>query len=217
MAQFEIVEKENMRFVRIDVRDEVVTAEAGALSHMMGDITMEARIPSVSRALKSLLSAQALIRPKYTGTGTIHLEPSVSGYHIFELTGTPWILERGAYWASDSHVELGVYRERVFTAFWSGEGFIVYHTRVNGHGKVVLRADGPVEQIDLKDGNLTVDGRLVIARTDGLTYRIRRATSSILGSILSGESRLRVYQGTGSVLMARTPYWNKRLLSVIDR
>jgi uncharacterized protein (AIM24 family) len=217
MARFEIVEKESMRFVRINVCDEVVTAEAGALSHMMGEIAMEARIPSISRVWKSLLSAQALIRPEYTGTGTIYLEPSVSGYYIFELSGTPWILERGAYWASDGDVELGVFRERVMTAFWSGEGFIVYHTRVSGHGKVVLRADGPVEQLDLQDETLTVDGRLVIARTDGLTYQIRRATSSILGSMLSGERRLRVFHGTGSVLMARTPYWNKRLLSVIDR
>ena len=38
MAEFEVCELEGMRWVQIRLRDETVRAEAGALSHMQGDI-----------------------------------------------------------------------------------------------------------------------------------------------------------------------------------
>ena len=42
MAEFEVCELEGMRWVQIRLRDETVRAEAGALSHMQGDIEVTA-------------------------------------------------------------------------------------------------------------------------------------------------------------------------------
>lgn len=66
--------------------------------------------------VKSLLADEAIYRPTYTGTGVVTLECSLGGYHILELQDENWILERGAYWASDGEVDVSFHRERVVTA-----------------------------------------------------------------------------------------------------
>ena len=59
------------------------------------------RLPSLGSVIKSMISEESLVRPSYTGTGIIHLEASMGGYYTFDLAGESWILENGAYWASD--------------------------------------------------------------------------------------------------------------------
>jgi uncharacterized protein (AIM24 family) len=216
VAEFEIFELEGMRWVQIRIRDETVRAEAGALSHMQGDIKITARLPSPLSALKSAISNEALVRPSYSGTGTINLESSMGGYYPFEVAGDSWILENGAYWASEGTVELRLHRERVWTSFWAGEGLIDYQTKVSGYGCVVLNAPGPVEEVTLKDERLMVEGKLVLARTEGLDYRMRRPTS-LVQSLFSGEAAMRAYQGTGKALVCWTPYWNQYVANMMSR
>jgi uncharacterized protein (AIM24 family) len=216
VAEFEIFELEGMRWVQIKIKEETVRAEAGALSHMQGDIKVTARLPSPLSALKSAISNEAVVRPSYTGTGTINLESSMGGYYPFEVAGESWILENGAYWASEGTVELRLHRERVWTSFWAGEGLIDYQTKVSGYGCVVLNAPGPVEEVTLKDERLMVEGKLVLARTEGLDYRMRRPTS-LVQSLFSGEAAMRAYQGTGKALVCWTPYWNQYIVNVMSR
>ena len=216
MADFRICELEGMRWVRIAIRDESVRAEAGALSYLQGDIRITARPPSPLRALKSAISNEALVRPSYSGTGTINLESSLGGYHPFEVAGESWILENGAYWASEGSVQLGLHRERVWTSFWGGEGFLDYQTKVSGYGRVVLNAPGPVEEITLKNDRLLVEGKLVIARTAGVDY-LRRRVSALVPSLLSGEPVMRLYRGTGKALVCWTPYWNQQIARMMTR
>jgi uncharacterized protein (AIM24 family) len=216
MAEFEICELEGMRWVQIRIRDETVRAEAGALSHMQGDIRINVRLPSPLSALKSIISDEALVRPSYTGTGVINLESSMGGYHPFEVAGESWILENGAYWASEGGVELGLHRERVWTSFWGGEGFIDYQTKVSGYGRVVLNAPGPVEEVALKEERLMVEGKVVLARTEGVDY-LRRRVSALVPSLLSGEPVMRLYRGTGKALVCWTPYWNQYVIEMIQR
>jgi uncharacterized protein (AIM24 family) len=216
MADFRICELEGMRWVQIEIRDETVRAEAGALSYLQGDIKITARPPSPLSALKSAISNEALVRPSYSGTGTINLESSLGGYHPFEVAGESWILENGAYWASEGGVQLGLYRERVWTSVWTGEGIVDYQTKLSGCGRVVLNAPGPVEEVTLKNERLMVEGKLVLARTEGLDYRLRRATTFVQ-SLFAGEARLRVYEGTGKALVCWTPYWNRYVMEMIAR
>ena len=216
MAEFEVCELEGMRWVQITLRDETVRAEAGALSHMQGDISVRVLLASPLGALKSIISNEALVRPSYTGTGVINLESSMGGYYPFEVTGESWILENGAYWASDGGVELGLHRERVWTSFWGGEGFIDYQTMVSGSGRVVLNAPGPVEEVTLQNDRLLVEGKLVLARTEGVDY-LRRRVSALVPSLLSGEPVMRLYRGTGKALVCWTPYWNQQIARMMAR
>lgn len=217
MATFETIQLEGLRSVRVLLKDESVQTEAGALATLDGELEMSARIPSPLSAIRSALSDLSLIKPKYTGSGILHLDPSVKGYHVFDVPEEEdWILEKGAYWASEGSIRLSLARQSVWTSLLAGEGFIYYQIKLSGQGKVVLTADGPVEEIRLNNSRMKVDGRLVIARTEGISFKMKRPSKSYIGSWLSGEGRLRVFEGTGTLLISRTPFWNKRLLSAMD-
>ena len=209
MAKFEVQQGQFQRWVKITIDQETVRAEAGALSYMRGHIEVDTPLPSLGMAIKCGIAGEPLIRPRYSGTGEIYLTSSFGGYHSFEVDGMPWILEDGAYWASDDSVVLGLHRERMFTSLWAGEGFIDIQTKVSGQGRVVLNAEGPVEEIDLGDEVISVEGKLVIARTADVSYSVGRPTKSLFSYWLSGEEYHRQYRGPGKVLLVSTPYLNR--------
>jgi uncharacterized protein (AIM24 family) len=213
MASFEVIEQEGLRLVKVTLDNETVRTESGALYYMRGPIEMESKGPSVGGFLKAIATGESIFRPTYTGTGELYLEPSFGGFHILDLSGDTWILENGAYWASELTIGVDVHREKALTAFKSGEGFIDFQTKVNGVGKVVLNTSGPVEVLELKDDKLVVDGKYVLGRQDSLNYSVRKATKSLLGSVTSGEGLVRIYEGTGKVLFAPIPYWRQRLFA----
>jgi uncharacterized protein (AIM24 family) len=214
MAEFSVHEHEGVRRVRIRLDQDSVRIEAGALSMYRGGIEMRASVPSVGTMVSASLSAERAVRPILNGTGEIELEASVGGFHILDLQGEKWIIESGAYWASDDEIQVGAYRERMLNSFWAGDGFIDFCTRVAGHGKVVLTARGPTEEIALGEGqSYGAETRgAVIARTAEIRYRVRRPARSLIGSWLSGERSLRVYTGPGRIIVAPTPYWGAFLL-----
>ena len=63
----------------------------------------------------------------------------------------------------------------------------------------------------LENDRLVVDGRSVVGRTGSLNYTVERATRSLFGTVSSGEGFVRVYEGTGDLLIAPIPYWRQRL------
>jgi len=213
MAQFEVIDHEGVSFLKITLRNETIRAERGALCYLFGDIEMDATVPSIGKAAKRLLAQESVIRPSYTGTGTVYLESSLEGFHVFDLEDTSWILGRGTYWASEGDVALSVHRETVMTSLFGGEGFVELHTRVSGKGTVALRASGPVEEIVLRNERVVTDGRYVLARTSDISYRIKPATKSMMAHWLAGERRLRIYEGTGRILLASYPFWRVALLN----
>jgi uncharacterized protein (AIM24 family) len=217
MARFDIIELEGTRYVQASLEKEEIRAESGALSYMRGEIRMSAPVPGVGQIIKCALSDESAVRPRYRGTGVVVLQSSMGGFYVLAVDGEEWILENGVYWASDGGIELGLHREPVLTSFWAGEGFIDYQTKISGHGVTVLNADGPVYEMTLDDESISVEGKLVIARTAGLRYRVRRPVRNLIGYWLSGESLMRTYSGTGRVLVSSTPYWNQRMLAEVRR
>jgi uncharacterized protein (AIM24 family) len=211
MAEFSIREVEGMRQVRVDIRDEMVRARRGAMSNMRGAVTLTPRLPAVGDVFRSLFTSEARIRPFYTGTGSILLQPSLGGYHVLDIPPDEcWILEPGVYWASEGDVALGLTREPFWPSLWAGDGLLVWKTTVEGRGKVAINAPGPVETIEVSGGELRVQGRLVLGRTEGLRFTSQRS-APFPRNFISGQRRLRVYSGTGKALVCWTPYWNEHL------
>jgi uncharacterized protein (AIM24 family) len=213
MANFEIIEREGLRLVKATLQNETVRTESGALYYMRGNISMQSKAPSAGGFLKSLATGENIFRPTYTGTGELYLEPSLSGYYILDVNGSEWILDSGAYWASDGSLEIGIERNKVFSGLIGGEG--LFQTKVKGYGKVVMVAQGPVEVVHLRNDRLVVDGNFAIARTNTLNYRVEKATKSLLGSMTSGEFLVNTFEGTGTVLLAPVPYWQVMMLRQI--
>jgi uncharacterized protein (AIM24 family) len=212
MAKFEIEHTEGMRWVKVTLDNETVRAQKGALNHFVGDISMDVPLPRPRDFLVSLVADESPLRPRYTGTGELHLESTLGGFHVMEMhEGESWVYSPGAYWASESDITLTIFRERIMTSFWAGEGFFWYQTAARGKGKVVLATQGPVEEITLKDSRIIVEGHHVIGRTSGIRFGIRRAAKSYISHLLSGEGHARVYEGTGRLLLCPIPYWRLRI------
>jgi uncharacterized protein (AIM24 family) len=171
-------------------------------------------VPSPGELLKCLVADEAVYRPTYSGTGIITLESSLGGYHILDLRKETWILDRGAYWASEGAVQVGFRREPILTSFWAGEGLVYLETQVRGEGKVVITTRGPVNEIELRKGSRFVaEGNCVIARTGDVSFRVRRPTTNWLGRFTSGEGWLRVFEGPGRLLLNPAPYWRYRVFN----
>lgn len=211
MADFTIREVEGMRQVRLDIEDETVRAYRGALSNMRGNIRLTPKIPSFGDVFRAFFTREARIRPYYTGTGSIMLQPSLGGYHVLDVMKEDhWILEPGVYCASEGSLKLGLHREKMFASLWAGDGFFSWKTTIEGHGEVAINAPGPVETVDVNDEDLKVQGRLVLGRTSGLKFSSRRS-ARFPRNLISGQKRLRVFSGTGKVLVCWTPYWNQHM------
>jgi uncharacterized protein (AIM24 family) len=218
MATFEIEHTEGTRWAKITLEDETIVTERGALSHMRGDIRMKGRIPGPIRLIRAALSGEDSFRPTFSGTGTLFLESSLGGFHLMELTeGEKWVVDSGAFWASESRVHQSFTRERFITALRTGEGFLDFKTKVEGPGKVMLCAPGGVEEIILsKDspnkGRIVVDGKQVLARTASVTHRVQLPGWMPWSKITTGERILRVFEGEGRLLMCTTPYWRFKVM-----
>ena len=211
MAKFHIREVEGMRQVSIAIEDETIRAARGALSNLSGSIEFTPRLPGLRDMWRSIFTSESRIRPFYRGSGQIHLQPSLRGYHLLDVVaGEHWILEPGVYWASEASVNLGFTRDPFWSSMWAGDGFLAWKTTLAGDGRVAINAPGPVEEVVVNDEEIRVQGRLVLGRTSGLRFRSVRS-ARFPRNLISGQSRMRVYYGTGKALVAWTPYWNEHL------
>ena len=212
MAKFEVESSEGMRWVRVDLKDDDVRAERGALNHMKGAVAMDVPFPTLQTWWVSLFSDESPLRPRYHGTGSVWLDSTLGGYHVMKIkAGDRWILDGKCFWASDGEVKLSVHREAMWTSWWADQGLFWYKTALQGAGQVVLAVDGPVEEVTLKDDRLITDGAFVIARTAGIRLRMRRPARSFISYWLSGQKLAYSYEGTGKLLLCTVPYWRQRM------
>jgi uncharacterized protein (AIM24 family) len=212
MATFKVESSEGMRWVRVSLDDNDMRAERGALNHMVGALTMDVPLPTLRAWWVSLFSDESVVRPRYSGTGTVYLDSTLGGYHIMKLAaGDRWVLDTKCFWASDGQVKLSIHREPMLTAFWAGEGLLWYKTALKGEGQVVLSVDGPVHEVELNDETLVTDGPFVIARTQGISMQLKRPAKNLISYWLSGQKRAFVYKGTGKLILCTVPYWRARM------
>lgn len=209
MVQFDVVTKENARLVKITMDNDQVRLEAGAMYYMQGNLELDAQMPSVGGFLKSLVTSEKVVRPICRGTGVLYLEPSYGEFTIFDMAGEEWILDKGAYYASEIGVEVTAEVNKALAGFFSGEGF--FQTKVRGSGKVVVHSQGPLERIDLTNDKLVVDGSFAVARSASLNFEVSKATKGIFSTLISGEGLVNTFTGTGSVYICPVQNMNSFL------
>lgn len=201
---FEVIEADYWRMAKITIRNDEVVLEGGALHYMMGNIEIDSQLPSVGGFLKSALTKERAVKPRYRGTGEIYLEPTFGEVNLLELRGDAWVLDKGAFLACDRTVEVGMYTNKAMSGLFGGEGF--FQTQVQGHGKVFYMSPGPVQRV-VMDGSqvLTVDGSFAVARTASLQYEVAKATKGMFSSWTSGEGIVNKFRGQGVVMIAPVP------------
>lgn len=200
VINFEIHEKETLKFLKADFKNSAVRYESGGMYYMLGNLEMEANLPSAGGFLKSMVTRESVVKPVIKGSGTVWFEPTFGNFTILELNADEWILDKGAYYASEMGVEIGSFTNKSVSGLFSGEGF--FQTRVSGYGKVVLLSKGPLETIELNNDKLVVDGSFAVARQAGVQLTVSKANKGIFSSLISGEGIVNTFSGTGKVLIS---------------
>jgi len=202
-VEMEIIRSEFYQMPKITLDHAEVMIEAGAMHYMRGLIEMEAHLPSVGGFLKSKLTGEKAVRPRYRGSGEIYLEPTFGECHILKLEGEQWIIDQGAFLAAEAGVDVGIFTNKATAGLFGGEGF--FQTRVGGRGMVLILAPGPIQRIDLVEERLVVDGSFAVARSPGLEYSVGKAAKGLLSTLASGEGIVSTFQGTGTILISPVP------------
>ncbi len=193
-----------------DVTLSDITIQAGAMQWMVGDVKATTGLKGVGdfigKAFRGKVTNESAIKPEYTGTGMLVLEPTYK--HILLIDVDNWngsiIIEDGLFLACDSELKhKAVMRSNLSSAAMGGEG--LFNLGLFGGGIVALESYVPREElieIELEDNELKIDGNMAIAWSGSLKFTVERSGKTLMGSAASGEGLVNVYRGTGKVLMA---------------
>jgi len=187
-----------------------VTVQAGAMQWMVGNVTATTGIKGVGdlfgKAIRGKVTGETTIKPEYTGTGKLVLEPTYKYLIIMntEEWGGSVVLEDGLFLACESTLkQKAVMRSNISSAVAGGEG--LFNLSLNGQGAFCIESNCPREElieIVLENDVVKIDGNMAIAWSGSLEFSVERSGKTLLGSAASGEGLVNVYRGTGKVLLA---------------
>ena len=190
-----------------------VIIQAGAMQWIAGAVDIATNINGVGDFAKKLIGSkvtgESAVKPRYTGTGTLVLEPTYK--HILFEDVAAWgaagmVIEDKLFYACEDTVDMKIVARNTFSsAALGGEG--LFNNCLIGKGIAVL--ESPVPRDELIVMNLTeptdvvkIDGSMAIAWSNSLKFTVEKATKTLVGSAASGEGFVNVYRGVGKVLMA---------------
>ena len=206
-----------LKQIRIKLNNSSIKTEAGALYYYKGRIESKSNMGGVGglfkKAVSGSITSESAIKPTYSGTGEIILEPSFKHYILLELNNESIIVDKGMFYACSESVSVkGAMQKNVSSALLGGEG--IFQIELSGSGVVVLESNVPKSELveyNLSEGEeLKVDGTFAVARTSGVTFSVTKSDKSLLGSAMNGEGLLNTFTGTGKVWLAPTePVYNR--------
>lgn len=198
------------RQVVCDLSKANVTTQAGAMQWMVGDVNATTGVKGlgdlIGKAFRGSVTGESAIKPEYTGSGTLVLEPTYK--HIILIDVAQWnggiVLDDGLFLACESTLKhKTVARSNLSSAVAGNEG--LFNLGITGNGILCLESDCPQEElveITLNNDVLKIDGNMAIAWSGSLNFTVERSGKSLIGSAASGEGLVNVYRGTGKVLLA---------------
>ena len=206
-----------MKQVRIRLNNSAVKTEAGALYYYKGKIESKSNIGGVGglfkKAVSGTITSESAIKPTYSGTGEILLEPSYKHYIMMELSNESIIVDKGMFYCCSEDINIkGVAQKNISSTLLGGEG--CFQVQLSGTGIIVLECNVPKEEIvecEISRGEeLKVDGNFAIARTSGVNFSVTKSDKSLFGSAVNGEGFLNTFTGEGKVWIAPTqPMYEK--------
>jgi len=199
-----------------------VIAQKGSMQLMLGQLMATTDVSGVGDLLKkfvgSKVTGESAVKPKYTGKGTLVLEPTFK--HIILEDLDDWygglVIEDGMFLACDEMIKLSITpRTNISSAVLGGEGLL--NTKLTGSGIVALESPVPKSElieVILDNDTIKIDGNMAIAWSGNLDFTVERTTPTLAGSFMSGEGLVNKYEGTGKILIATVQ--NNKGISVPD-
>ncbi len=178
---------------------------------MAADTELDAKIEGglVKGLKRSVLGGESLFITTATAGasgGWIDLAPSLPG-DVSVVTVTPDIplmIQKGSFLCAEQGVEIDTKWGGMKNLIGGEGGFLL---RASGSGEVVLSTYGALDRFDLQSGQqVIVDTNHMVAFSESVTMELRKASSSAMKSMKSGEGLVFVFTGPGELMMqSRNP------------
>lgn len=184
--------------------NEIVTAEAGAMTYMEPnmDIKTRKREKSLLGSLGlALLGRQSFFvndyRAKNGPSEVAFVSAPVGDIEILEVKPNQgYIIQSASYIASTQNVELDI-KWQGFTKGLFGQG--LFMIKVSGEGKLFINTFGAIDKHTLDAGkSLIVDNFHLVAFSDSCDYDVRKF-GGLKSTILGGEGLVTKIRGPGDV------------------
>lgn len=198
------------RQVFCDLTQGDVMIQSGAMQWSVGSVEATTGVKGpgdlMGKFLRSRATGETVLKPLYTGSGTLVLEPTYR--HLLLLDVGQWggsvVLDDGLFLACSATLQhRTVMRSNLSSAVAGQEG--LFNLCLAGKGVVCLESLTPEEElveVSLQEDTLRVDGSFAIAWSGSLSFTVERSSRTLIGSAASGEGLVNVYRGTGRVLLA---------------
>lgn len=197
------------RQIYINLNNSGVIVQSGAMQWLAGDIKVGSGVKGVGdlvvKKIKSSVTNETTVKPVYSGTGLLMLEPTYKYILLLDVGawGSGVTIEDGMFIACDQTIKQKLTaRSTISSIFLGKEG--LFNLSLQGYGAAALESNVPMNElieVDLEDDVLKIDGNLAVCWSSSLEFTVERTTKTLTGSAISGEGLLNVYRGTGKVLM----------------
>lgn len=216
---------DDLQIVEVELApNDVVIAEAGAMTYLEEDITFEAKMGDGSNPNEGIMGKLLAVgRRVITGESLFltHFRNSgVSGKRrvafaapfpgkIIQVDlaslGGEITCQKDAFLCAAYGTQVSItFTKRIGTGFFGGEGFILQ--KLKGSGKACLHAGGTIIERELNGETLRVDTGCLVAFSPGINYNIERA-GSLKTMFFGGEGIfLATLSGHGRVWVQSLPF-----------
>ena len=191
-------------------RNETMITESGAMSWMSPNMEMQTSGGGVGKMLGRMFSKESAFQNLYTARdreGLIAFASSFPGsIQAVEVTPSkPVIVQKSAFLASESGVELSVFfQKKIGTALFGGEGFVMQ--KLSGSGIAFLEIDGSAESYDLAAGQSMIVDTGYLAMMDATCSLDVQAVKGVKNVLFGGEGLFNtVVTGPGRIVLQTIP------------
>lgn len=201
---FDIVHRPGNAAAKVGLEaGETLTAEAGAMIAMSPNISITTTTHKkgsggMLKAIKRKLAGESFFLNHFDapGGGEVWLSTALPGDMLVqELDATALIVQSGSYVAHGSGIDVDLGWQG-FKSFLSGEG--AFWLRISGAGPVLLASFGAIYPVQV-DGEYIVDSGHIVAFEETLDFKLSKAGSSWIHSMLGGEGLVCRFSGRGTV------------------
>src|SRR5690606_2454322 len=168
--------------------------------------TIETQSAGLMKGLRRMFGGESFFRNTFHAkdrAGEVLLaQPLCGDLRLLDLTPAGYLIQSSSYVASTPDVSIDT-KVGGLRSMFAGEG--VFLLEAKGAGQVLVGAFGGIEELRC-DGSIIVDTGHLVAWDAGLSYRVERSASGLLGSLLSGEGLVCRLEGRGRVfIQTRNP------------
>ena len=183
-------------------RGEFITAEAGSMVYVRGDIEVNTRTRTEGGLFKALkttvLAGESFFINEYTARHDgckIGLTGNALGDIIAMDVGPGWIVQSGAYVASTGGLTLDT-QWQGFTRGLFGSNLFMLKTM--GTGTMFVNAWGAIRSVELGSETMVLDNYQLVAMSPDVQYEVQKH-GSFKTAIFGGEGLVTSLRGPGTV------------------